>query len=47
MLIDVLRRLPYEENVKWVADAGYQAVDPPVNEPRAGDIARQHGLIPG
>jgi sugar phosphate isomerase/epimerase len=47
MLIDYLRRLPYEENVRWLAGAGYQAVDPPVMEPRAGDIARQHGLEPG
>lgn len=47
MLIDVLRRLPYEDNVRWLVDAGYQAVDPPVLEPRAGDIARQYGLIPG
>jgi hypothetical protein len=30
MLIDSLRREPYEENVNWLADVGYQAVDPPV-----------------
>jgi sugar phosphate isomerase/epimerase len=47
MLIDVLRRLPYEDNVRWLADVGYQAVDPPLNEPNAGDIARKHGLEPG
>ena len=45
--LDVLRRLPYEDNVKWLADTGYQAVDPPVNEPNAGAIARKHGLEPG
>src|SRR5262249_27572489 len=47
MLIDELRKLPYEENVRWLADTGYQAVDPPVLEPRAGDIARSMGLEPG
>jgi sugar phosphate isomerase/epimerase len=47
MLIDVLRRLPYEENVRWLAAVGYRAVDPPLHEPNAGDIARKHGLEPG
>src|SRR6266542_4486344 len=47
MLIDVLRRLPYEDNVKWLADVGYQAVDPPSLEKNAGDIARKHSLEPG
>jgi sugar phosphate isomerase/epimerase len=47
MLIDVLRKLPYEDNVRWLKDAGYQAVDPPLHEPNAGDIARKHGLEPG
>jgi sugar phosphate isomerase/epimerase len=47
MLIDVLRRRPYEENVRWLADVGYQAVDPPLHEPNAGEIARRHGLEPG
>src|SRR5919199_3377924 len=47
MLIDGLRRLPYEDNVRWLADVGYQAVDPPLNEPNAGDLARKHGLEPG
>ncbi|MBI3969806.1 MAG: TIM barrel protein [Chloroflexi bacterium] len=47
MLIDVLRRLPYEDNVRWLADAGYPAVDPPLLEPNAGDTARKHGLIVG
>ena len=47
MLIDHLRKLPYEENVKWLVDVGYQAVDPPVLEPKAGDIARKYGLEPG
>jgi sugar phosphate isomerase/epimerase len=47
MLIDVLRRLPYEDNIRWLADVGYAAVDPPVLEPRAGDIARRYGLEPG
>lgn len=43
MLIDVLGKLPYEDNVRWLADVGYSAVDPPLLEPRAGDIARRHG----
>lgn len=47
MLIDDLRKLPYEENVKWLAGVGYQAVDPPCLEPNAGEIARKHGLQPG
>lgn len=47
MLIDVLSKLPYEENVRWLVDAGYQAVDPPLLEPQAGEIARRHGLEPG
>jgi sugar phosphate isomerase/epimerase len=47
MLIDSLRREPYEENVKWLAGVGYQAVDPPLHEKNAGEIARKHGLEPG
>jgi sugar phosphate isomerase/epimerase len=47
MLIDVLHTLPYAENVRWLVDAGYQAVDPPVLERNAGEIARRHGLYPG
>jgi sugar phosphate isomerase/epimerase len=47
MLIDHLRKVPYEDNVRWLADVGYQAVDPPLHEPNAGEIARKHGLEPG
>jgi hypothetical protein len=47
MLIDVLRNLPYEDNVRWLADVGYPAVDPPALQANAGDIARKHGLEPG
>lgn len=47
MLIDHLRKEPYEESVRWLASTGYEAVDPPLLEKNAGDIARKHGLVPG
>ena len=47
VMLGDLSRLPYEDNVQWLADHGFQAVDPPLMEPHAGTITRKHGLEPG